>query len=275
MADNQDTPPSDSAPRPPALTPATVRTPSPAAEPGISAESHDIIILHLIYGMLTGWIPVPIVDGLAADYLRRRMVYQLAAGHGEKLSSEQVHILTEERGSCLGCVGGCLFALISIPFRLVTLLARALQVLRIKRFVESAGRAYHTARLIEYALRTKKLHPAGAPAALRVRAAMDRVVATTNTTPVNKALLSILQGNKDMLRTAAAYFNRALRALPFRKRDADHVGDALQQAEAQTATSVGGIVWPLRSALDAIPPQHFTEMEAALDAELARDDKPL
>ena len=49
------------------------------------------------------------------------------------------------------------------------------------------------------------------------------------------------------------------------------VQQAVETAQQEAEETVGGVMAPLRTALEAIPPEHFTELEGALEAELARE----
>jgi hypothetical protein len=40
----------------------------------LSATGHDLILRHILYGLLTRWIPVPFADEIAGNLVRRQMV---------------------------------------------------------------------------------------------------------------------------------------------------------------------------------------------------------
>src|ERR1043165_6144919 len=121
----------------------------------ISPGAHDTIILHIIYGMLTVWIPVPFADSIAADYIRRQMVSKLATAHGITLSSAELKTLSEERGGCFSFAWGCLANTLFFPIKLM--IGKFMIILRAKHFIEAGARSYCAARLTEHVLRAQLL----------------------------------------------------------------------------------------------------------------------
>jgi hypothetical protein len=212
--------------------------------------------------MLTRWIPVPFADFIAGNIVRRQMIASLAEGHGVKLSSAAVKTLADEQ---LGCVYGCVVNVFLFPLKLV--LGKLFLLIRFKRFIDQASRKYHAARLYEYALRAKRVAPAGPYAAQKVRAAVDVLCETADIGPVSAAFTQVLKKKAGVLKDAAGLFWRSLQAVQ-RRRSEEQVQQAVKNAELETADSVGGVLTPLRTALEAIPAEHFTRLEAALDARL-------
>src|SRR5437763_14965254 len=81
------------------------------------AGNQRSLVAHAVLAGLTPLIPVPVVDDLAKNYFRRRLVRRLAAAHGRGLSGEELSALTKERGR--GCVRGCLTAVVVYPLKAV------------------------------------------------------------------------------------------------------------------------------------------------------------
>lgn len=228
----------------------------------LSTSAHDTIIRQILYGMLTRWIPVPFADFIAGNIVRRQMIASLAESHGVKLSSAAVKTLADEE---LGCVYGCLFNILLFPLKLI--LGKLFLLIRFKRFIDQASRKYHAARLYEYALRTKSLAPAGPHSAQKIRAAVDVLCETADIGPVSAAFKQVLKKKAGVLKDAAGLFWRSLQSVQ-RRRNEEQVQQAVKDAELGTADSLGGVLTPLRTALEAIPAEHFTRLEAELDTML-------
>src|ERR1051326_153985 len=84
-----------------------------------SAESvgQHILVAHPVLTGLTPLIPVPVVDDVAKNYFRKRLVRRLAASQGRGLSGDELSALTKEQGR--GCVRGCLTAGLVFPLKAV------------------------------------------------------------------------------------------------------------------------------------------------------------
>src|ERR1700754_4434041 len=106
------------------------------------------LITHAVLVGLTPLIPLPVVDDLAKNYFRRRLVRRLASAHGRSLSGEELGALTKEQGR--GCVRGCLTAVVVYPLKAV--FRKVFYFLEWKRAVDLTSRTYHFGYLTSYAL---------------------------------------------------------------------------------------------------------------------------
>jgi hypothetical protein len=65
-----------------------------------------------------------------------------------------------------------------------------------------------------------------------------------------------------VLKDSAGLFWRSLSSVRGRRNETQ-VQEAVKEAQVETADSVGGVLAPLRTALEAIPPEHFEKLELA------------
>jgi hypothetical protein len=223
----------------------------------VSNAAHDMIIRHILYGMLTRWIPVPFADYIAGNIVRRQMVTGLAEIHSVKLPAASIKILADED---LGCVYGCLVNVLLFPLKLI--LGKIFLLIRFKRFIDAASRSYHAARLMELALKQKLIDPAGPHSPNVIRAAVDQVCNTYDIAPVSAAFRQVLKKKAGVLKDSAGLFWRSLSSVRGRRNETQ-VQEAVKEAQVETADSVGGVLAPLRTALEAIPPEHFEKLELA------------
>ncbi|HSI87168.1 MAG TPA: hypothetical protein VK970_25495, partial [Candidatus Methylacidiphilales bacterium] len=207
---------------------------------------------------------VPFADYIAGNVVRRQMVTKLAKIYDAPLMPSEVKILADEK---MGCLYGCLVNVLFFPIKLF--LGKILLLIRFRAFINMAGRSYHAARLIDYAIRAQRLEPAGPYTAQQVRMAVDHVCNTADIDSVRAAFRQVFSRKTGILKDAAILFWRALLSVRGR-RDESQVERAVDEAKGQAADSVGGIMAPLRTALEAIPPEHFKQLEEAMDSELHR-----
>jgi len=227
----------------------------------IPPTRHDIILLHVLYTALTRWIPVPIVDEIAANIMRRQLVKNLAASHGVKIEKPALKILADED---FGCIYGCLFGVLLFPIKLIV--GKLFLLFRLKRFADQASRHYHAARLTDYALRKGLLSPGG-PEPARIRGAIERTCLVAQIGPVGAAFKQVLKKQSGILKDVAALFTRSLRSLRG-IRSEEKVEAAVKSAEAEAQGRISSLLAPFRDALNDIPPEHFERIEALFDAEL-------
>jgi hypothetical protein len=103
-----------------------------------------------------------------------------------------------------------------------------------------------------------------------MRDAIERVCDQSDISPVSAAFRQVLSKRSGALKDTAKLFWKSLRSVAGR-RDEKGVQQAVETAQQEAEETVGGVMAPLRTALEAIPPEHFTELEGALEAELARE----
>src|SRR2546421_7877822 len=123
------------------------------------------LVTHAVLAGLTPLIPVPVVDDLAKNYFRKRLVRRLAAANSRSLSDGELSALVKERER--GCVRGCLVALLVYPLKAV--FRKIFYFLEWKRAVDLASRTYHFGYLVNYAMQRGD----GGYALLDVRRAAD------------------------------------------------------------------------------------------------------
>src|ERR671932_759823 len=75
------------------------------------------LVTHAVLAGLTPLIPVPVLDDLAKNYFRKRLVRQLAAANGRELGDRDADALAAERER--GCVSGCLLTALVYPLKSV------------------------------------------------------------------------------------------------------------------------------------------------------------
>ncbi|PYT01215.1 MAG: hypothetical protein DMF65_08050 [Acidobacteria bacterium] len=115
------------------------------------AGNQRSLVTHAVLAGLTPLIPVPVVDDLAKNYFRKRLVRRLAAANGRGLSIEELAALTREREG--GCVRGCLVAAVVYPLKAV--FRKIFYFLEWKRAVDLASRTYHFGYLVNYAMQRR------------------------------------------------------------------------------------------------------------------------
>src|SRR5947208_15949086 len=103
------------------------------------AGNQRILVTHAVLAGLTPLIPVPVVDDLAKNYFRKRMVRRLAAANGRGLGVEELTALTREREG--GCLRRCLVPAIVYPLKAV--FRKVFYFLEWKRAVALSSRTYH------------------------------------------------------------------------------------------------------------------------------------
>lgn len=228
----------------------------------LSPSAHDIILRQILYGMLTGWIPVPFADLIAGNMVRRQMITGLSELYDAKLPQASVKVLADDH---MGCVHGCLVNVLLFPLKLT--LGKLFLLIRFKRFIDEASRNYHAARLIDFAMRAQLLSPAGPHSAEQVRARVNEICDKADVGPVSAVFGQILKKKAGVLKDAARFFWRSLQSVK-RRRSEEQVQQAVNEAERESADFVSGVLAPLRTALDSIPAEHFTRLEAQLEAML-------
>ena len=105
-------------------------------------------------------------------------------------------------------------------------------ILRFRRFVEMAGRNYHTFRLTDYALRAGRVAPAGPWSAAQMRDAIERVCDQSDISPVSAAFRQVLSKRSGALKDTAKLFWKSLRSVA-RRRDEKEVQQAVETAQQE------------------------------------------
>jgi hypothetical protein len=128
---------------------------------------------------LCSLIPLPFVDRLVANFVRRKMATALASRHGHTLEGDAAAVLMDAPGG--GCLG-CVWSIVLWPFK--KLLKYVLFFLEAKEIGDDLSDAYHRALLLDDAFRSGWL-PGDAAS---VRRAMDGALARVETRPIERAV---------------------------------------------------------------------------------------
>lgn len=187
----------------------------------------------VFYSLLTSLcplIPIPFLDDWARDFLRRRLIFELAGGYGQVLDKEQTELLAlvERQPLTRGCLRGCL-AFTFLKPALYFLLKIAQKVYRkilifltIKDCVDTFSQTFHDAYLITHAFETGVLRGTDPPY-LQTRRAIEGVKAVADPRPVENIVRQSLHGSRRLLARAAGRLSTLMRAE--RRREASGEGD--------------------------------------------------
>lgn len=180
---------------------------------------------------LTLLIPVPLVDRGIENFLRRRLVRAIAAGHDRELPEEAVRSLADAPGG--GCVG-CVWSVVLWPIR--KLLKTALIFLQAKSIADVASEVLHRGLMLEEALEAGWLDdPNDADA---VRAAMDRALAKVDIRLMERTLRGVFQDHRDELNLAVWEATRIARE---RASDPDDELEMSPEAEALSSAMTAAV----------------------------------
>jgi hypothetical protein len=224
----------------------------------------DIILRHLTYIAMAGFIPLPFVDDVIRNHLKRRMVRQLAEARSVNLSASDVSILSNEQGCLRSCTVGCFTKVLLFPIRL--LLGWIFIIFRIKRVTDEISGDYHRGILIDYALREKM----PAASAVQVDAAIESACRRVDISPVSNAFRSVLKKNMSALRKGARLL---WKSKPAKQGPSDaQVDAAVQKLDADSSATT--VDQQLRSSLAEIPPEHLRRLKQCFDDALKALQSP-
>lgn len=177
---------------------------------------------------LTGFVPVPFLDGILARSLVRRMVKSVADTHGIVVPEDEVPVLASEPDEgVLAFLAGAVKGLLLFPFRL--LFKSIFLVLDAKQVTDLVGRAYTHAVLLDIAF-AEGLYPKHG--AVKLAAAIDGVLVTVDSRPTNAAAKAAWKALKHH---GPTFFERIVKAFRDKRDDeaADHAAP-LGQAFAES-----------------------------------------
>jgi len=153
------------------------------------------------------FVPIPFVDDLLPERLRRRMVQQLLRQAGRSYSAKKVAPIYADPG---GCVAGCIGWAILLPFKLLLYpIRKILAVIGAAREVSQRmvttfllGRT--VARVLDRGLLLEGTPDADLDQqAKRFRACFDRTLESTNTTIFGSPLEAALSSSRGLVRAGA------------------------------------------------------------------------
>jgi hypothetical protein len=222
------------------------------------SSAQDVLVTHAILVGLTPLIPIPFVDDVAQKAFSRSLTERLAARHERILSSEQIKTLIEQpSGNFFGGVAG---KIALYPAK--KLFRKVFYVLEWKRAVDLISATYYRGFLLDVALEENGIEQYGAA---KVRAALERVLARTNTSPLHHAASGLVGGSKGAFRHVGQLLGRAL---PNDKNvSAQEVAGATAKVESQDK-EFGGLVARLKGQISSLPTEHFQQIRAEFVAEM-------
>lgn len=223
------------------------------------------IVTYALLAGLTPLIPIPLLDDLAKNYFRKRLVRSVAADAGRRLSEEEVGALSAERER--GCITGCLITALVYPLKSV--FRKLFYFLEWKRAADLTSRTYHFGYLTAYALRPRAdgasaLDLRGAAA---VGSAIQAVCLEAPIKPLEATVGGTFRQSRRALKGAAALLSSALRRVAGRAR-AEQVAEAIQSVEPEEERELDPVVTRLQRSIANVPEEHFRSLRQSLDARL-------
>jgi hypothetical protein len=234
------------------------RTPGAASQRGL--------VTYAVFVGLTPLIPVPVLDDLAQNYFRRRLVRMLAASHGRALSPGELDALVSEPGG--GCLRGCVVQAVLYPLKKI--FRKVFYFLEWKRAADLTSQTYHFAYLLDHALRPR----AGGPSlvdlrgAAEVRAAVEAVCRESPIRPVESAVGGTFRQSKRVLRSAASLLSQTLRRVTGARPDREEVARAIEAVEPEEEREIETVVTRMQRSIANVPEEHFRLLRARLEARL-------
>jgi hypothetical protein len=229
-----------------------------AAPSTSEAPANDTLILgHAVIAGLCELIPVPWVDGLVQNRVKRRMVERLAAHYGLDLWDSEVRNLVDPDNS--GWLKKAGKALLLRPLK--RLLRKVFFVLNSKKIIESATLAYHQGFLIDEVFRHGWCAPDGVHHARSIRRALDEVLARhpLSTSPVGHAFR---QGFARSKKTASAMWDQL-------RNNLGALDDASIDEAVRSSENAGSdLLLELLDSLTTVPAAHFETLRAEIAKEL-------
>jgi hypothetical protein len=223
------------------------------------------ILTHAVLVGLTPLIPIPVLDDLAKAYFLRRMTRSLAARRGAVLPDSEVAALVDEPDS--GCLAGCIGTVVIYPVKKI--FRKIFFFLEVKRAVDLTSAAFHRGLLVDHALAIGAIGgPTGLPVEA-VRSAIDGVLRTAGTQPVENAIRLTFRQSMGALRSAAETLQSAIQRVP-KSSDLAEVARAVEPIEAEEERALGGVTDVLRARIESLPGEYFDRLYADLRARLGR-----
>lgn len=216
---------------------------------------------------LTRYVPLPFLDDALRQAAAERMVRRLASAYERELSDGEVKELTEDRA---GCCLGCLFSLLSWPFRKI--LARLLLVWDLNRTLDKASSYFVSGYLLHYVF-SQGLYNGQSR---RVRDAIEEVALQVGTSPVKMVFDSVLGKAGKKLREAGQVLVRKLkREPPAAEDEAKLATEVLDEVESEERKALNPTLDRLREGLSGIPANYYASLEKAMRETLQRQSESL
>ncbi len=228
--------------------------------PAPDNSPQHLLVTHATLAGLTPLIPIPLLDDIFYRHFLRSMVKRLAATHAQEPSNAEIEILTAQKGR--GCALGCLGTVLLYPLKKV--LRKIFFFLEWKRAADTISHTYYFGYLIQTALAEGWIQSHGAA---RVRAAIDDVLARTNTSLITRAAFGVVGQSKGVLQSLGQLL---LRNLPNARGGAGEAEVSQASAAVEEEERLSGLVNRLQSAIAALPAEHFQQLRGELASELER-----
>lgn len=205
---------------------------------------------------LTALIPIPIVDDIACNAMRRRLVRAVLVSEGAPMQEGTIEALANEPGR--GCLLGSLGVLV---YPLKKLFRKFFFFLEIKRCIDLVSTTWHFGWLLQGLARDGQPMPGDPIAAAALRHAIMSTLDEVGVRPVERAFRSVLGGSSGVLRAVADRLSRIVRRTD---RTPQHVEAAVAAVASEEQAIIARLVDQLARAIDALPREHFDELRAAL-----------
>jgi hypothetical protein len=196
------------------------------------------MLLYSVLRALVPFVPLPFVEGVAADRLGRRLFEGVAEAHGRVfLKAELDDLISDDDSWRTGC-RGCLVETLLFPYHSVRMLKRLLFTpLEIKRVVDSTSRFFIEAFLVHQILQARRW-PEGGSAV--VRQVMTRVCRQVGTGPIELLLSQALRSTGHKLQELFELLLQRLRQVMRRDRKNKQavVARALEELEVEHRSQV-------------------------------------
>ncbi len=209
-------------------------------------------IFFAVLAGLCPLIPLPFIDDIALDFVRKQLLASLFAAHQLELTPVHLAALlqTEKSNRLVGCFVGIILYPVKKIFRKIFF------VLAVKDCVDSASAVLHEGLLVRHALASGLVDRASLDAGTDTLLALNRAIRTTcqqtDTRPVNQVFRRVFTASRSALADAAAALASLIRNKGGSRKNPQPVQTAFEHAEHQSNPQVDRLV-------DALGGQVFTE----------------
>lgn len=227
-------------------------TPPPAP-----AATNDTVGLRrtIAFAVLAGLcplIPLPFIDDIALDLVRKQLVTSLFGSHKLALSPALMAALlqSDKPNALIGCFASIVLYPIKKLFRKIFF------VLAIKDSVDAASAVLHEGMLIRHALSSglvdQRSLADGTASMAALNAAIRATCKQTDTRPVNQTLRRVFTASRSALSAVATTLASAIRSKGGTRNNPESVGQAFEAVEQGSDPQVERMV-------DEIGEQMFAE----------------
>jgi uncharacterized protein (DUF697 family) len=225
---------------------------APAIAPNHDSRGKRRSIFFAVLAGLCPLIPLPFIDDIALEFVRKQLLTSLFAAYQIELTPAHLAALlqTEKSNRLVGCLVGIVLYPIKKIFRKIFF------VLSVKDCVDSASVVLHEGLLVRHALATGLVDRASLDAGPETLLALNRAIRATckqtDTRPVNQVFRRAFTASRSALADAAATLASLIRNTGASRKNPQPVQAAFERAEQQPNPQVDHLV-------DAIGGQVFTE----------------